>query len=137
LQVPAAQAYSGGPAAKFSVEPHSVGSERRFEAPPGVKGFRLLPSLGGVLLVVPSGSVRPSLCPRFPPRPARCKHDRIRSVHDREVVMKVVHCPCGTDVEGATDDTLVENVEAHIAADHPEMVGNYSREQILGMAEES
>ena len=48
--------------------------------------------------------------------------------------MKVVHCPCGTDVEGESDDQLVENVEAHISADHPDMVGKYSREQILGMA---
>jgi hypothetical protein len=50
--------------------------------------------------------------------------------------MKVVHCPCGTDVSGAGDDELVANVERHIASDHPEMVGNYSREQILEMAHE-
>jgi hypothetical protein len=48
--------------------------------------------------------------------------------------MKVVHCPCGTNVEGETDDELVQNVEAHIASDHPEMVGKYSREDIVGMA---
>jgi hypothetical protein len=48
--------------------------------------------------------------------------------------MKVVHCPCGKDVEGETDDAIVENVEAHVAADHPEMVGKYSREDILSMA---
>jgi hypothetical protein len=48
--------------------------------------------------------------------------------------MKVVHCPCGTDVQGDTDDQLVENVQAHIASDHPEMVGQQSREQILEMA---
>ena len=48
--------------------------------------------------------------------------------------MKVVHCPCGTDVEGETDDALVENVQAHIAADHPDLVGKYSREQIVEMA---
>ena len=50
--------------------------------------------------------------------------------------MKVVNCPCGTNVEGETDDALVENVQAHISADHPDMVGKYSREQILGMAQE-
>jgi hypothetical protein len=48
--------------------------------------------------------------------------------------MKVVHCPCGTDVQGETDDQLVENVQAHIASDHPEMAGQQSREQILEMA---
>jgi hypothetical protein len=53
-----------------------------------------------------------------------------------EAEVKVVHCPCGKDVEGATDDDLVENVEAHISADHPDLVGKYSREQILEMAHE-
>jgi hypothetical protein len=48
--------------------------------------------------------------------------------------MMVVHCPCGTDVEAETEDELVANVEAHVASDHPELVGTYSREQILGMA---
>jgi len=50
--------------------------------------------------------------------------------------VKVVHCPCGKDVQGETDDQLVEAVEAHVALDHPEMAGKYSREQILGMAHE-
>ena len=53
---------------------------------------------------------------------------------DKEADVKVVHCPCGTNVEGETDDALVENVQAHIAADHPDLVGKYSREQILEMA---
>jgi hypothetical protein len=53
-----------------------------------------------------------------------------------EVHMKVVHCPCGTDVAGETDDELVGNVEAHIAEDHPDLVGKYSREDIIGMAHE-
>ena len=50
--------------------------------------------------------------------------------------MKVVHCPCGTNVEGNTDDELVTNVQQHIADDHPDMVGKYSTEQILEMAHE-
>jgi hypothetical protein len=53
-----------------------------------------------------------------------------------EADVKVVHCPCGKDVQGETDDQLVEAVEAHVASDHPEMAGKYSREQILGMAHE-
>jgi hypothetical protein len=48
--------------------------------------------------------------------------------------VKVVHCPCGKDVAGETDDELVANVEAHIAEDHPDLVGKYSREDIVGMA---
>jgi predicted small metal-binding protein len=49
--------------------------------------------------------------------------------------MKVVNCPCGVRVQGNTDDELVANVEAHMAADHPDMVGKYSREQILEMVD--
>ena len=44
--------------------------------------------------------------------------------------------PCGTDVEAESDDSLVSKVEGHIASDHPDMVGKYSREQILEMAHE-
>jgi hypothetical protein len=50
--------------------------------------------------------------------------------------MKVVHCPCGTNVEGESDEQLVANVNQHIADDHPEMAGTYSDEQILSMAHE-
>jgi predicted small metal-binding protein len=48
--------------------------------------------------------------------------------------MKVVHCPCGTDVEAETEDELVTKVENHVQESHPEMVGQMSREQILEMA---
>ena len=48
--------------------------------------------------------------------------------------MKVVHCPCGVNVEGETNEQLVENVQAHIASDHPEQVGKYSSEDIVAMA---
>jgi predicted small metal-binding protein len=50
--------------------------------------------------------------------------------------MQVVHCECGTDVSGETDDELVTNVEQHISEAHPEMKGQMSREQILEMAHE-
>jgi hypothetical protein len=48
--------------------------------------------------------------------------------------MKMVHCPCGVDVSGDTDDELVQNVQSHIEKDHPELAGQYSREQIMAMA---
>lgn len=47
---------------------------------------------------------------------------------------KVVHCDCGTDVKGETEDELVANVEQHVEEHHPEMKGQMSREQILKMA---
>jgi predicted small metal-binding protein len=50
--------------------------------------------------------------------------------------VKVVHCPCGTNVSGETDDELVKNVEEHLAESHVDLVGKYSREDILGMAHE-
>jgi predicted small metal-binding protein len=50
---------------------------------------------------------------------------------------KVVNCECGHTVRGETDDELVAGVEAHVRQDHPEMVGQMSRDDILGMAEEA
>ena len=47
---------------------------------------------------------------------------------------KAVDCPCGVTVRGETDDELVVNVEAHIQADHPDMVGTMTRDKILEMA---
>jgi predicted small metal-binding protein len=49
---------------------------------------------------------------------------------------KVVNCECGETVRAEADGELVERVEAHVARDHPEMVGKLSRDDILGMAEE-
>jgi hypothetical protein len=48
----------------------------------------------------------------------------------------VVHCPCGTDLSGETEDELVTAVEAHVEQDHPDKVGTMGREQILEMAHE-
>ena len=50
--------------------------------------------------------------------------------------MKAVHCPCGATVEAETDDELVTGVEQHLTDAHPDLVGKYSREQILAMAHE-
>ena len=49
---------------------------------------------------------------------------------------KVVHCECGADVRAESDDELVANVEQHVQDHHPELVGQMTREQILGMAHE-
>ena len=50
---------------------------------------------------------------------------------------KVVNCECGQVVRGETDEELVANVEGHIAASHPDLVGKMSREDMLAMAEEA
>jgi predicted small metal-binding protein len=49
---------------------------------------------------------------------------------------KVINCECGYAVRGESDDELVAKAEEHIRDRHPEMVGQMSRDQILGMAEE-
>lgn len=48
----------------------------------------------------------------------------------------VVHCECGQNIEGESEDEVVNRVEAHISESHPEMEGKLDREQILEMAHE-
>jgi hypothetical protein len=53
----------------------------------------------------------------------------------RDGAMKTnLQCPCGELIAGTDEDDLVKNVEAHLAEKHPDLVGHYSREQILFMA---
>lgn len=49
---------------------------------------------------------------------------------------KRIDCECGEVVRASTDDELVAKVEAHVASDHPELVGKLSRDDVLGMAVE-
>ena len=46
-----------------------------------------------------------------------------------------VNCPCGAIVEAESEDELVEQVQAHVASDHPDLVEAYTREKILEIAE--
>ena len=50
------------------------------------------------------------------------------------IMAKAVDCPCGVTLRGETDDELVSNVEAHVQADHPDMVGTMTRDKIMEMA---
>ena len=47
-----------------------------------------------------------------------------------------VHCQCGADLQGESEDDIVAKVEQHVQEAHPEMAGQMSREQILEMAHE-
>lgn len=49
---------------------------------------------------------------------------------------KVINCECGETVRATSDDELVAMVEAHVAKDHPELVGKLTRDDVLGMAED-
>lgn len=50
--------------------------------------------------------------------------------------MKVMNCPCGTQLSGDTDDEFVRSVNEHMSEAHPEMAGKYTDEQILSRAQE-
>ena len=50
---------------------------------------------------------------------------------------KQVNCECGAHVRGETDDELVAAVNEHVDAQHPDLAGKLSREDILAMAEEA
>ncbi len=52
-------------------------------------------------------------------------------------VVKRINCVCGKVVEGKDDDELWEKAQVHLAADHPDLVGKVSREDILAQAEET
>lgn len=47
-----------------------------------------------------------------------------------------ITCVCGKVIEGKNDDELWAKAQAHVAADHPDLVGKVSREDILARAEE-
>ena len=49
---------------------------------------------------------------------------------------KVINCECGEVVSAETDDDLVAQVQSHVEAHHPDMVGKMSRDDVLAMAEE-
>ncbi|MGH2971838.1 MAG: DUF1059 domain-containing protein [Gaiellaceae bacterium] len=50
---------------------------------------------------------------------------------------KLIKCECGEVIRSENDDDLVSRVDAHVARDHPSLVGQLSRDDILGMAEEA
>ncbi|WP_375501610.1 DUF1059 domain-containing protein [uncultured Jatrophihabitans sp.] len=43
-------------------------------------------------------------------------------------------CPCGQELRGETEQDYVDAVTDHVAAAHPELVGKYSREEMLSRA---
>jgi len=47
-----------------------------------------------------------------------------------------ITCVCGKVIEGRDDDELWAKAQAHVAADHPDLVGKVTREDILARAEE-
>jgi hypothetical protein len=50
--------------------------------------------------------------------------------------IKRISCICGKVLEGKDDHELWAKAQAHLAADHPDLVGKVSREDILARVEE-
>ncbi len=50
---------------------------------------------------------------------------------------KVIKCECGYVARGATDRELLVEAKEHIRADHPDLVGRMTEDDLLAMAEEA
>jgi hypothetical protein len=46
----------------------------------------------------------------------------------------IINCEDGVVVKGETHEELLANAEAHIRADHPDLVGKVTREDLLAQA---
>jgi hypothetical protein len=55
---------------------------------------------------------------------------------ERTSTVKRITCVCGKVLEGEDDDQLWAAAQVHLAANHPELVGKVSREDVLARAEE-
>jgi hypothetical protein len=66
------------------------------------------------------------------------RQNRTVSESDRRtlIVVKRINCVCGIVVEGDDDDELWDNAQQHLMADHPDLVGKVTRDDIVAQAEE-
>jgi hypothetical protein len=51
--------------------------------------------------------------------------------------VKRINCVCGYVVQGEDDDELWEHAQQHLRADHPDLAGKVSRDDVLAQAEEN
>ena len=49
---------------------------------------------------------------------------------------KQITCECGTVIRGQSDDEVVAGAETHMRQDHPELVGQVSRDDLLSWIED-
>jgi predicted small metal-binding protein len=49
---------------------------------------------------------------------------------------KQITCECGTVLRGESDDEVVASAESHMRQDHPDLVGQVTRQDLLGWIEE-
>lgn len=62
---------------------------------------------------------------------------QVPACESEDQMTKIVNCECGQTVRAEDEDELVAKVEAHVASDHPELVGKLTREAIVAMAKEA
>jgi hypothetical protein len=48
----------------------------------------------------------------------------------------LINCECGAQVRAENEDSLVNQVERHVADTHPELKGKMTRDDIMAMAEQ-
>jgi hypothetical protein len=48
----------------------------------------------------------------------------------------LINCECGAQVRSDNEDSLVLQVEQHVADTHPELKGKMTRDDIMAMAEQ-
>ncbi len=49
---------------------------------------------------------------------------------------KLINCECGMTVRGENDEELLDRAMEHVREQHPDMLGNVTREQLLAPSEE-
>ncbi len=47
----------------------------------------------------------------------------------------LINCECGATIRAEDEDSLVSQVESHVAEVHPELQGKMTRDDIFAMAE--
>ncbi len=63
---------------------------------------------------------------------------KVALTNNKETVMaKVIRCQCGFLGRGETVEEAATVIEAHMRSDHPELVGEVTREDLIAMAEEA
>lgn len=49
---------------------------------------------------------------------------------------KVIHCECGYEARGVSDDDVIAALRKHLEQDHPDLGWTAARDDLIAMAEE-
>jgi predicted small metal-binding protein len=63
--------------------------------------------------------------------------ERESSLGSGQPMAKQIKCECGFVAHGQSEDEVVDVIRAHMAADHPDLVGKVSRDDLVGWIEEN